>query len=152
MHTQAPESAGPGIERARYLFETSPHGRLIGLELVEIAADEIVTRVPYREELIGNPETGHIHGGVITTLIDQSCGAAVLMRTGAEERVVTLDLRVDHLRPAEPGRDVYARCQCYRLAEEVAFARASAYEIDAGEPFATSMSTFMRLREGGGRG
>ncbi|MFP4129487.1 MAG: PaaI family thioesterase [Halorhodospira sp.] len=154
MHTRAQDTAGPvGLERARRLFETSPHGRLIGLELVDRTASELITRIPYRGELVGNPETGHLHGGVITTLIDQSCGAAVLMHTCAEEeQVVTLDLRVDHLRPAEPGRDVYARCACYRLAGEVAFARAVAYEDDPEEPFVTSMSAFMRLRGGGGGG
>ncbi|MFP4146149.1 MAG: PaaI family thioesterase [Halorhodospira sp.] len=140
-----------GLEQVRRLFQASPHGMLIGLELVELGAGHLIARVPYREDLVGHPENGYLHGGVITTLIDQASGASVLMRTGPEERVVTLDLRVDHLRPAHPGEDVYARCECYRLASEVAFARAVAYESDPADPFATSMSAFMRLREGGGR-
>ncbi|MBK5936038.1 MAG: PaaI family thioesterase [Halorhodospira halophila] len=152
MTAETDNGAGIGLEHARRLFRGSPHGALIGLELVELGDDHLIARVPYRPELVGNPETGHIHGGVITTLIDQSCGAAVLMATGPAERIVTLDLRVDHLRPAAAGRDVYARCECYRLAGEVAFARAVAYEDDPAEPFATSMSAFMRLREGVGRG
>ena len=137
MTAETDNGAGIGLEHARRLFRGSPHGALIGLELVELGDDHLIARVPYRPELVGNPETGHIHGGVITTLIDQSCGAAVLMATGPAERIVTLDLRVDHLRPA---------------AGEVAFARAVAYEDDPAEPFATSMSAFMRLREGVGRG
>lgn len=140
------------LEQAKRLFEGSPHGALLGLELVELGESYLIARVPYRPELVGNPETGHMHGGVITTLIDQSCGAAVIRQAGPDARIVTLDLRVDHVRPAEPGRAVYARCECYRMAREVAFARAVAYDTDPDRPVATSMSAFMRLQEESARG
>lgn len=145
--TSVQEAAAPGREEVQRLFERSPHGALIGLELVDLGGVTLTSRVPYRPQLVGNPQTGYLHGGVITTLIDQTSGAAVMLATGAEERIVTLDLRVDHLRAAEAGRDVYARADCYRLAREIAFAWCVAYEDDPERPFATSMSAFMRLRE-----
>ncbi|BAU58294.1 hypothetical protein HH1059_15840 [Halorhodospira halochloris] len=135
------------FEIARRLFQDSPHGSLIGLELVDLGSDFVVSKVAYRPELVGNPQTGYLHGGVITTIIDQSSGASVMLATGGQEGIVTLDLRIDHLRPAAPGRDVYARAECYRVGREVAFARCSAYQEDPAYPFATSMSAFMRLRD-----
>jgi uncharacterized protein (TIGR00369 family) len=115
--------------------------------LVELGSGWVVARVAYRPELVGNPQTGYLHGGVITTLIDQCSGAAVMLATDGQERIVTLDLRIDHLRPAAPERDIYARAECYRVGREVAFARCVAYQDDPECPFATSMSAFMRLSE-----
>ncbi|MBK1734765.1 thioesterase [Halorhodospira abdelmalekii] len=150
------EEAGqlPEFEVARRLFDGSPHGALIGLKLIDLGADFVVAGIDYRPELVGNPQTGYLHGGVITTLIDQSSGAAVMVATGACEPIVTLDLRIDHLRPALPEQPIYARAECYRTAREVAFARCVAYQDDPQHPFATSMSAFMRLRaeKGSGRG
>ncbi len=141
-----------GIERAERLFGGSPYGRLIGLQLLNLGGGVITAHVPYRPELVGNPETGDLHAGVITTLIDQGCGAAVLLVVGPVEDAVTLDLRIDHLRSPVPGNGIYARCECYHLGEEVAFTRAVAFEEDPSQPFATSLSSYMRLREEAGCG
>lgn len=149
QHCEPSEQSGQPdrFDLAQRLFLGSPHGALIGLELVELGSDYVTSRVAYRPELVGNPQTGYLHGGVITTLIDQSSGAAVMLATGGHERIVTLDLRIDHLRPAAPERDIYARAECYRVGREVAFARCVAYQEDPEYPFATSMSAFMRLIE-----
>ena len=56
-------------------------------------------RVAYRAELVGNPETGVVHGGVITTLLDSVCGLAVFSSFTQMRPVATLDLRIDYLKP-----------------------------------------------------
>lgn len=139
---------GMGLDGARRLFASSPHGQLLGVELVDFGEHWVIGKVDYRKELIGNPETGVLHGGVVTTLIDHCSGAAVLLSVGRGCRVVTLDLRVDHLRAARPGEPLQARAECYRLAREVAFVRCVAYESDPADPFASSMSSFMHMAEG----
>lgn len=130
---------------ARDFFQLLPHGRLLGIDVVRADAGGVETRLPYCEDLVGDPETGHLHGGVITTLIDQSSGAAVLCRLGRLEAVATLDLRVDHLARAEPGVAVVARAECYRVTPNICFARCTVYpEGQLERPIATSMSSFMR--------
>ena len=57
--------------------------------------------------------------------------------------IATLDLRIDYLRPAEPGRDVLARAHCYKMTKNVAFTRAVAYHDDESNPIAHSVGTFM---------
>lgn len=146
----APTEPDPNLlaRRARRFFDLIPHGQVLGLELIEAGPDAFVVKLPYRAEIVGNPYTSYIHSGALTALIDQASGAAVMLSLPEQESVATLDLRVDHLRPAAPGRDIYARAECYRMAREVAFVRCVCYEDDPSNPVATSMSTFMRT---GGR-
>lgn len=129
---------------AQEFFRLIVHGERIGLAAVDVGDDFVVARLPYDETLIGNPTTGHLHGGVITTIIDQTSGAAAVTTLDPPEVVATLDLRIDHLRAAAPGRDVFAKAQCYKITGNIAFVRCLAYEDSEREPFATSMSTFMR--------
>lgn len=121
-----------------------PHNREIGLEFVDAGPGEATLRLPWQSRLIGNPGTEVIHGGVITTLIDSGSGLAVFCALPEIERIATLDLRIDYMRPATPGRDLYAWCECYRLTRQVAFVHAVAYQDSRDEPVATSVSTFMR--------
>ena len=60
-------------------------------------------QLPYRAELIGDASRPALHGGVISTLIDVAGGFAVWTQlAGVEDRVSTIDLRVDYLAPGAP--------------------------------------------------
>ncbi|HKJ94003.1 MAG TPA: PaaI family thioesterase [Gammaproteobacteria bacterium] len=146
--TVSQEAGGDRLAIARRFFDAIAHGRLLGMTPDEATRDSVLARLPYREELVGNPATGVIHGGVITTLVDETSGAAVLVTLGTPEAIATLDLRIDYLSPAEPHRDTFARSQCYRITRHIAFVRCTVYQSAPDSPIATSMSTFMRT---GGR-
>ena len=118
------------------------------MEPVEVTEGVVVAMVPYRPQLVGNVFTGSLHGGVVTTLIDQTSGAAVISCLGGRESVATLDLRIDHLRATVPDKPLYARAECYRLTASIAFVRCTAYQ-DQAIPVATSMSSFMRMGQRG---
>ena len=79
---------------------------------------------------------------------DACSGASVFMKLQQNIPIATLDLRIDYMGPAEPGRDVLARAECYRVTTHVAFARAIAYHDDESRPIATSASTFMISTKG----
>jgi len=55
-----------------------PHVVELGITALSVGEGEAVMRLPYQDRLVGNPETGVLHGGVVTTLIDSVCGLAVL--------------------------------------------------------------------------
>jgi acyl-coenzyme A thioesterase PaaI-like protein len=55
----------------------------------------------------------------------------------------TLDLRVDYLRPAQAGRTVIGRGECYGVTRSIAFVRGTAHDGDAGDPVAHVTGTFM---------
>lgn len=129
----------------------SPHARALGFETLRIDADGAVLRVPYAEQLVGDPETGIIAGGVVTTLLDHCCGQAVHAAISGFTSIATLDLRIDYMRPAEPGQSVMARAECYKITRSVAFVRAVAYDRDPSDPVAAAQAAFM-LDSSAGRG
>ena len=129
----------------RAFAETVPHNRALGFEVVDVGPDFAVFRLPYAPHLVGNPETGVLHGGPITSLMDACCGAAVFMKQRTPVPIATLDLRIDYLRPATAGQDVLAYATCFRLTRNVAFVRGVAYHGETGEedPIAAATGAFM---------
>jgi len=57
--------------------------------------------------------------------------------------VATIDLRIDYMRPATPGRDVQCEAHCYKLGKNVAFVRATVYEDAPENPIAHAASAFL---------
>lgn len=146
---QAPEGRDTAhqerLERLDRAFsEFIPHNRALGLRFLDHGPGEAVMRLPYREDLVGDPSSGVLHGGAITALLDATSGAAVFLAMEEPVPIATLDLRIDYLRPATPGRAVIARATCYRLTGNVAFVRAQAHHEDAeATPIAASAGSFM---------
>ena len=120
-----------------------PHAAALGMELVSIGKGVGVMRAAWREDLVGDPETGVIAGGVVTALIDHTCGLAVNSANETPMPIATLDLRIDYLRPAKPRSGVTAEAHAYRLTRTVGFVRAEAWDVDRGDLVATAQAAFM---------
>lgn len=120
-----------------------PQARALGLKLEELGPARAVLRVPYDAKLVGDLETGVIHGGVVTTLLDNTCGVAVTAAMAGLTSTATLDLRIDYMRSAEPGRDIFGEAVCYKLTRTIAFVRATAYTDTSDDPIATAQATFI---------
>lgn len=123
--------------------ENVPHNRALGMVIEDIGDNWARIALPYDKRFVGNPETGVLHGGVITALLDACSGAAVFTSLPRMQPIATLDLRIDYLRPAEAGRTVIAKATCYHLSKNVGFTRAVAYHDDEQQPIATAAGTFM---------
>ncbi len=121
----------------------SPHAAAIGMEVVSIDPAEAVLKVRFRPDLVGDPDTGVIAGGVVTALLDHTCGQSVMAALERYQAIATLDLRIDYMRPAGPGLDILCRAHCYKLTRSVAFVRAQAYDLDPADPVATAQAAFM---------
>jgi len=122
---------------------SSPHMRELGIRFMSAEGRVAVAMLPYRAELVGDPRTGVLHGGVVTTLLDSTAGAAVFTALTLPAPIATLDLRIDYLRPSTPSQPLYARAECYKLTRHVAFVRGTAYNDDAADPVASMTATFM---------
>lgn len=127
---------------ARQFFEAIPHSRALGMEYVEMADGVAAVRMPYDEKLIGDPDTGVIHGGAVSALMDTCCGAAVMSHPAAPGGTATIDLRIDYMRAATPGQAITARATCYHVTRSVAFVRAVATDDDTDHPVATATGAF----------
>jgi uncharacterized protein (TIGR00369 family) len=110
----------PPMHRAGFVMTGVPHAEDIQMAVVEIGDGTAVTRVPYDAKLVGDPETGVIHGGVITSLLDNACGVAIGSKLRVLGGIATLDLRIDYMKPATPGSDIYAFVECYRVTDPIA--------------------------------
>ncbi len=119
------------------------HAGALGFELVSLDRSGVVLKTPYKPELVGDPDTGVLAGGVVTALLDHVSGQAVFAASAAPGSIATLDLRIDYMRGAEPGRDLFAHAVCYKVTRSVAFVRATAYEDTPDDPVATAQSAFM---------
>lgn len=122
-----------------------PHSREIGMRLHRSTGGKAVLSVPY-DERVGDPESGVLHGGVVTALLDTACGSAVMSMPGKLRGTATLDLRIDYMRPASVGQTVYAAAECYRMTRSIGFARAVAYHDDPADPIASAAGAFMLER------
>ncbi len=94
-----------------------PFNKFIGLRLEFVNLQTVRARFDIRDEFIGNPLHGILHGGVISSVLDATGGITaslgILKRAlrdpvtdieGRLTKVGTIDLRVDYLRP---GRGKY---------------------------------------------
>jgi uncharacterized protein (TIGR00369 family) len=122
------------------------HGRALGLEFRESRDNWAELSLPWREELVAVPQSGILASGAIVSLIDTASGTAVWVTLDKLVPILTVDLRLDYLRPAVKGETIIARCECVKLTRKIAFVRGIAHGGDEKRPIALSASTFMLNR------
>ncbi len=102
------------VEALRALFEEQiVFNRVIGLKVVDVAPERVRASIAMKPELIGHFVHGRMHGGVISAALDAlgglACMAAMaarhmdeppLQRMRRFDKLGTIDLRIDYLRPA----------------------------------------------------
>lgn len=120
-----------------------PHAQSLGMETIHATRGMAIMKLPYDERLVGNPENGILHGGAVTTLIDTVAGLAAITMPKIPQRVATLDLRIDYLRPATPHQPLFAMAEVYRSTRQIAFLRATAYQDGPQDLVASATGTFM---------
>jgi len=133
------------------LASGAAHTHALGFEFAGLAGTKVRIRVPWREDLVGDPDTGVLAGGLVTTLLDHVGGLAVWTALDGFRPLATLDLRVDYMRAAERGRDLLAEAECYRLTHSIGFVRAWAFEDDPSDPVAAAQAAYILDSDGGRR-
>ena len=101
--------------------------------------------LPYAERLVGDVDSGVLASGPIIALMDMATSVAVWAKRGKFAPQATLDLRVDYLRPAVPGRTVIGRGECLKITRSIAFVRGIAYDDGPDDPLAHVAGTFMLM-------
>jgi len=89
-------------EDIRRSFSRQAIMRLIGAELGRIEPGVVEIALPYRTEL--TQQNGYMHAGVVTTIADSACGYAAYSLMPADSEVLSVEFKVNLLRPAKGDR------------------------------------------------
>ncbi len=138
-------SEAPAFDPKRFMSYVSRvgHGGALGIFYRDHGPDWAELGLPYDEKLIGVAESGIIASGPIVSLMDMATSLAIWIRLDRFRHQATLDMRVDYLRAAEPGRTIVGRGECYRTTKSVGFVRGLAHDGDPADPVAHVTGTFM---------
>jgi len=123
--------------------EGTPHGKLLGIKFVAVDRNRATMSLPYNPALIGDTRNRVLHGGAVTTLLDQTSGLAAIAGSDTLQSVATLNLSISYMRAATPNETLIAQAYCYKATRHVAFVRGIAHDGDENNPVATSQATFM---------
>lgn len=104
------------------LMRSSPFHRWLGVELLRAEGGEVEVHLPYRPEFSGDDNGAPMHGGIIASLADIACIFSLMSATGQD--VPTLDMRIDYLRPALAGDDLFAVARTVKVGRTIGVADA----------------------------
>lgn len=135
----------PDFDPVRFIggMARSGHNGLVGLRYHGHGPDWCELALPWRVELAGDAVTGILASGPIITMMDMATSISIWLKAGRFRPQATLDLRVDYLRPAEPGQTVIGRGECYKITRSIAFIRGEAHDGDPGRPVAHVAGTYI---------
>lgn len=125
------------------MINGTPHATELGIQFVAVGTGTATLSLPYSKALVGDAKTGVVHGGAVTTLLDQACGLAAFTGFDTLGALATLSLRIDYQRAAKPFETIIGTAECYKTTKHVAFLRAVAHDGDDTDPVATAQATFM---------
>jgi uncharacterized protein (TIGR00369 family) len=84
--------------------EPPPAAVLLGWQLLSVDPDAGTIEVAFTAtEQFLNP-TGHVQGGLLAAMLDDTLGPALVATLGPGQFAPTADLHVQFLRPVRPGR------------------------------------------------
>jgi uncharacterized protein (TIGR00369 family) len=105
-----------------------PIHRYLGLKVVTIEKEFIRVRIPFREDFVGDIRTKRWHGGIMATVMDSVGGAIGIANfESPEDKLSTIDLRVDYLRFAE-GKDLIFEGKLVRMGNRIMVTKMKAFQ------------------------
>ncbi|MEM9432798.1 MAG: PaaI family thioesterase [Pseudomonadota bacterium] len=130
------------VQLAQAFIAALPFAKALGMKLEALEPAQATLSMPYDPKLIGDPDSGVIHGGAVSALMDTCGGVAVICHPDQPIATATIDLRIDYMRAATPGQAIRATAHCYHVTREVAFVRATAVDDDSENLVATATGAF----------
>lgn len=118
------------------------HNRLIGTKYHAHGEDWCELALPYSKALVSDVGTGILASGPILTVMDMVTSMSIWLKTRTFQPQATLDLRIDYLRPATPGKTVIGRGQCYHVTRSIAFVRGQAHDGNPDRLIANVTGTY----------
>ena len=123
------------------MLDAVPYAKWIGLQC-ERFGDDLIFRLPKKEENLGNPILPAIHGGVIGGFMEMSAAIYLMMSHDTFRMPRIVDFSLDYLR-AGLNRETYAECRLTRQGNRVANVMITAWQKSRSQPIATARAHFL---------
>lgn len=86
---------------------------------------------------------GNMHGGALASVIDSAIGVAINQQLRPEEDAVTVELKINYLRPVNKGK-IRGEGKVIQIGQKIIVAQGEIIN-ESGEIVAIGMATFMRI-------
>ena len=119
-----------------------PYSHELQMSFVRVEGGRAEMTMPYSANLVGDPATGVIDGGIVSALMDTCAGAAVMSHPDVPGTTATLTLNIEYLRSAYPGDNLHAVADCHHVTRNVAFVNVVATDRSNSLPVARASGKF----------
>jgi uncharacterized protein (TIGR00369 family) len=126
------------------LCDESPFHRALGLR-IERSVEGVILHTSLGSGFAVNGRGTNAHGGVVASLLDSAATFALIGKTGQDW--VTVDLRVDYLRPVRLG-ELTIQGEVIRAGRSIGRARSGLRDSE-GQLCALATGTFLPVRNAG---
>jgi uncharacterized protein (TIGR00369 family) len=132
--------------RVRASFARQRVMETIGATLTRVDPGAVEIALPYRADL--TQQHGFIHAGIVATILDSACGYAAFSLMPADVAVLTVEYKINLLRPAKGDRLV-ARARVVRSGKSLTVCAGDAVAQTGGPEnvVATMLATIMAVPE-----
>lgn len=126
------------------LEELVPFARLIGMrfEADPEQPEGLRIRLPYRDDLIGLPGSGSLHGGLLGGFLEHAAVIRILWQGQSRFLPRIINFHVDYLRRGRAA-ETYADVTIRRQGRRIANVHAAAWQHDPQRPAAAARGHFL---------
>ncbi len=118
-----------------------PYAGLLGVA-GEMMGDELITRLPFRDDLVGNTRLPALHGGAIGAFLELTALISLRVHSAQARAPLTIGVTVEYLRPGRP-KETFARADFKRLGRNIANVHVEAWQDDSHTPIALLQGRFL---------
>lgn len=117
----------------------------IGATLTTVLPGEVQIDLPFKEDL--TQQHGYVHAGVVASILDSACGYAALSLMDEDAEVLTVEYKINLLRPAK-GQRMIASARVIRAGRSLTVCTGDLVAVTALEKSlaATMLATMISVR------
>ncbi|APD06747.1 hypothetical protein UJ101_01228 [Flavobacteriaceae bacterium UJ101] len=107
------------IAAIRQFLDLMPSNKIFGLEIIELNEQELLLKVPFKEEFIGDFAQRRWHGGILASIADSAGGMmGAITFQSYEDRINTIDMRIDYLHRTH-DLPIYAKAKIIKSGKRI---------------------------------
>ena len=130
------------MERIRESFDRQGFMRTLGAVLESVEPGTVTITCGFAEGL--TQQHGLFHGGVVASLVDVACGYAALSVMPADREVLTVEFKINFLKPAQTER-VIAVGQVVQAGRTLTVCEGSVFDATRTRLLARMTATMMAV-------